>query len=601
MGFEPKFNTNNSINERKEIVMKNIFQNKYVIIIATLVIGIVIGWLISPSAEQPITTSSQPIITSNTWTCSMHPSVRQSEPGQCPICGMDLIPLGNEEDGGDPMEVKMSETAMKLANIQTTLVGTGNSLKEVRLNGKVQADERRITTQTSHLPGRIEKLMINFTGEYVQKGQEIAKVYSPELVTAQQELLEANKIKNEQPELLAAAKAKLKNWKLMDSQINQILQAGKPMTEFPLRADFSGIVLSKKISLGDHVVQGQPLYEIVDLSQVWVLFDVYENDLSWIKKNSEVTFTIQSLPGEVFKNKISFIDPLINPETRVATARIEMTNPGLRLKPEMFATAIVKTDLKGGNDIIVPKSAVMWTGERSVVYVKNMTDAGISFRMTEVTLGPSLGDAYVINEGLTAGMEVVTNGTFTIDAAAQLAGKPSMMNPATKEDVETKQHKDDHHQMGSAAEVNDQFKNQVSALLQPYLKVKDALVKTNAKETAAAARGLKHALAGVDISLVKGEMHSQWMKMSEALNSAVSAMSNSTEVEEQRKLFSDFSDNFYTAIQQFNLSGLEAYYQYCPMAFNNTGAHWISQTKEIQNPYFGDKMMRCGITKSELK
>ncbi|MEP2671252.1 MAG: efflux RND transporter periplasmic adaptor subunit [Cyclobacteriaceae bacterium] len=586
---------------------------KYLVPIIMLAIGLVIGWAINSSSNQPINSSSNQHITqSEVWTCSMHPSIRQSEPGKCPICGMDLIPLGNEDDGGDPMEVKMSETAMKLANVQTTVVGMGNSIKEVRLNGKVQADERLVTTQTSHLPGRVETLLINFTGDYVQKGQTIGKIYSPELVTAQQELLEANKIKDTQPALFEAAKAKMRNWKLMNSQIEKILQDGKPMTEFPIHSNFSGIVLSKNISVGDHVMQGQSLYEVADLSRVWILFDVYESDIQWIKKNNEVEFTIQSLPGETFRKKISFIDPIINSETRVAKARVEMSNPGLLLKPEMFASAVVKSEMKGGKEIILPKSAVMWTGQRSVVYLKKTSDAGVSFRMTEVTLGPSLGDAYVIKEGLTAGQEVVTNGTFTIDAAAQLAGKPSMMSPEGGavmtghqhgETNATPQPTEDHsqHQMGSTFEVNDKFKNQISAILNPYLTLKDAFVKTNAGKAASAAKGVKVALGKVDMKLVKGDAHNAWMDLLAVLNTTIETMSSSSDIEVQRKSFSSFTDKYYSAIQQFNVSGLEAYYQFCPMANNNKGAYWISKNSAIQNPYFGDKMMRCGETKSELK
>ena len=308
---------------------------QYLIPMIMLVVGLVAGWAIFSSSNQPNTTSShQDINTSEVWTCSMHPSIRQSEPGSCPICGMDLIPLGSDEEGADPMEVKMSDAAMKLANVQTTTVGAGNMMKEVRLNGKVQADERRKSSQAAHIPGRIEQLLVNFTGEYVQRGQTIAQIYSPELVTAQQELLEANKIKDTQAELYAASRDKLKNWKLTDKQIDAILVTGKLQERFPLLADVSGIVLMRRVSVGDYVMRGAPIYDVADLSSLWILFDVYESDLQWVNSGSEVNFTIQSLPGEKFTNKISFVDHLIHPQTRVASARVDMQNPGLRLKPE---------------------------------------------------------------------------------------------------------------------------------------------------------------------------------------------------------------------------------------------------------------------------
>ncbi|MCB0490161.1 MAG: efflux RND transporter periplasmic adaptor subunit [Cyclobacteriaceae bacterium] len=590
---------------------KNIVAKKYLLPMSLLIVGIVVGWVFNSFTHQPITTSShQSINTSEVWTCSMHPSVRQSEPGKCPICGMDLIPLGNEDEGGDPMEVKMSETAIKLANIQTMTVGKGQSVKEVRLNGKVKADERRKSSQAAHIPGRIEQLLLNFTGEFVQKGQTIAQIYSPELVTAQQELFEAYKIKDSQPALYAAAREKLKNWKLSDKLIDVMITSGKIQERFPLQADVSGIVLERRVSVGDYVMRGAPLYDVADLSSVWILFDVYESDLPWVKKGSDISFTVQSLPGETFAKKISFVDPILDPMTRVASARVEMSNPGLTLKPEMFASGIVKSNLKSDKDIIVPKSAVMWTGERSIVYLKTMNDSGISFQLREVTLGPSLGEAYVIKDGLNIGEEVVTNGTFTIDAAAQLAGKPSMMNPQGGAVMTGHNHGDmkpentttDHsnHNMGAAFEVDNTFRMQLNDLLNPYLTMKDAFVKTNAADAASAATAFAKALQRVDMKLLKGDAHNSWMQILEPLQISAKTISQSNDVEAQRTSFSTLSDNYYNAIQQFGISGLQAYYQYCPMAFNNKGAYWISKDKQISNPYFGDKMMRCGVNKSEL-
>jgi Cu(I)/Ag(I) efflux system membrane fusion protein len=370
----------------------------------------------------------------------MHPTVRQSGPGKCPICGMNLIPLESDQEAEELTGVKLSETAMKLANIQTTEIRTDQAVKEIRLNGKVQADERRISSQSAHIPGRIERLMVNSTGEYVSAGQVIAYIYSPELVTAQQELLEAFKIRESQPSLYAAAREKLKTWKLADGQIDKMLTENRSLERFPLLADVSGIVLERKVNVGDYVSRGMAIYDVADLSHLWLQFDVYESDLKWVKKNSVIEFTVESLPGEKFEGKISFIDPIINPKTRVAKARVEVVNPGLKLKPEMFATGIVKTNLKGSGEIILPKSAVMWTGQRSIVYVKNTSDKGISFSLREVVLGPSLGDSNVIESGLESGMEVVTNGTFTIDAASQLAGKPSMMNPKGDDEMTGHQH-----------------------------------------------------------------------------------------------------------------------------------------------------------------
>lgn len=400
--------------------------------VGILLIGLLLGWMLfGGNNSEKDSHNHETEQTENTvWTCSMHPQIKQPEAGKCPLCGMDLIPLENNNSGADPNAIVMSENALKLANIQTMVVGIGAVSKEIRLNGKVQFDERKTVAQTTHIPGRIERLTINFTGEKVSKGQTIAVVYSPELVTAQDELLQANAIKNSQPILFEAAKQKLRNWKISESTISKIIISGKPIQQFPITADASGIVITKKVNLGDYLERGMPLYEIADVSSLWVLFDVYESDLNWVKVGDKVRYSMASLPSENFEGTISFLDPIINPQTRVSTARVEVKNSKDQLKPEMFVTGVLKNNASAttSTEIIIPKSAVMWTGERSIVYVKNTDASNVSFQLRNVTLGTSTGDSYVIKDGLSAGEEIVINGTFTVDAAAQLAGKPSMMN-----------------------------------------------------------------------------------------------------------------------------------------------------------------------------
>ncbi len=408
-----------------------------IVAVSTLVVGLLLGWLIFGGSQSKTTKEQQheyieeEVVGETIWTCSMHPQIRQNETGDCPICGMDLIPLENDQNSGiDPMAINMSPTAMQLANINTAIVGSTDPVKKVRLDGKVQSDERLVYSQSSHIAGRVEKLTVNFTGDFVQKGQVIASVYSPDLVTAQEELFEAQKIKESQPQLFNAAKEKLKNWKLTDSQIEQILNSETSKETFDVQADISGFVTKKMVNPGDYVRRGEAIYEIADLSKVWVLFDVYESDMPWVKKGDKVDFTIASLPGETFSGTITFLDPVINPKTRVAKARVEVVNRGLKLKPEMFASGMVEAKLPNRSGaVVVPKTAVMWTGKRSVVYFKSETDQGINFMMREVDLGPALGESFIIENGLQEGDEIAVNGTFSIDAAAQLAGKPSMMNP----------------------------------------------------------------------------------------------------------------------------------------------------------------------------
>ena len=582
------------------------------IVLSTLVIGVLLGWLIFGSAgssnDGENLSEHSHVDKETIWTCSMHPQIRQNEPGACPICGMDLIPLEDEQnDGIDPNSISMSATAMQLANVQTAVVGAINHVKEVRLNGKIQEDERLLFSQSSHVPGRIENLKVNFTGDYVQKGQVIASVYSPELVTAQEELFQAQKMLDTQPQLFNAAKEKLKTWKLTDSQIEQMLHSGIATATFDIRSDVSGSVIQKMVSVGDYVQRGQPIYEIADLSRVWVLFDVYESDMGWVNKGDKVEYTVASLPGETFTGTISFLDPMINPATRVAKARVATTNSGLKLKPEMFVSGVLQAELKNTTDaVVVPKSAVMWTGQRSVVYVKSVSDQGVNFQLREVTLGPSLGDSFVIDEGLALGEEIAVHGTFSIDAAAQLAGKPSMMSPDAAPSTSTHNHGEmatfeEISDIERISDINPVFKTQLTKVYNAYLKMNDAFVKSNAKSVANEAKKVIKAIESVDMALLEHDPHMKWMDQLEILNRTINSISKLNDIEKQRNEYIQFNLAFYESVKMFGLENTITYFQYCPMANNDKGAYWLSSKKDILNPYFGDAMLSCGETKETIK
>ena len=276
--------------------------------------------------------------------------------------------------------------------------------------------------------------MVNFTGENVKKGQALAIIYSPELSSAQQELLEAAKTKESEPEIYEASKEKLRLWKLSESQISEIENSGRVKTNFEVYANTSGIVTQKLVNGGDYVSQGTPMFEISNLSRLWVMFDAYESDLPFIKEGDRLNFTVQAIPGKNFSGHIAFIDPVIDPVTRVTKVRVEVGNESGKLKPEMFTTGIVNANLIEYKDkLIIPRSAILWTGKRSIVYVKQpYTDEPI-FKLREIELGPALGSSYVVLSGLDEGEEIVTQGAFSVDAASQLEGKPSMMNSSSAE------------------------------------------------------------------------------------------------------------------------------------------------------------------------
>ncbi len=582
-----------------------------------LVIGILLGWLLFGGGNQAEKHDHSNDEAEQIWTCSMHPQIRKNEPGLCPICGMDLIPLETLNEGTDPNSFQMSDDAMKLANITTMVVGSSNATKEISLNGKVQIDERNAYSQSTHIPGRIEQIFVNFTGEKVGRGQTLATVYSPELVTAQEELLQAASIKESQPELFAAAQEKLRNWKISQTQINQIIANKKPIQRFSIHADVNGIVTKKMVDLGDYVERGMPIYEISDLSKIWVLFDLYESELGWIKVGNEIEYTVNSLPGETFKGKISFIDPLLNSQTRVASARVEVNNKDGHLKPEMFASGIVKNNVGkvDSQEIVIPKSAVLWTGKRSVVYIKE----GSGFKMREINLGPALGDSYIVKDGLETGEEIVSNGTFTIDAAVQLAGKPSMMNP--EGGVVVTGHagmdmggdkKENESNLPSTSgkitktngkniSINKKTRDALQPIYKEYLNLKDALAADSFVGAQKAGNAMKTTLSKIDMSLFSGDAHEIWMKHQNNLKLALQPMPNFKTIEEVRKAFQPISETMIALTNSFKPFDQTLYIQYCPMADSNKGANWISQFEEIKNPYFGKAMLTCGETKSIIK
>ena len=599
--------------------MKKLMQNikdHYKLLIGVFIVGLLFGWIFFHSSGKVTETSRelsgdehQHAETENQiWTCSMHPQIKMDRAGKCPICGMDLIPLtsmSSSAEGFDPNEIVMTEEAAKLASIQTMKVAKGVPDKAVYLNGKIQADERRIAELTARFGGRIEKLFVNFTGQNVAKGEKLATLYSPGLVTAQRELLEALSFKESRPSLYAAAKGKLKLWDLTDEQISAIEEKGEPLLYFDILSPISGTVTKRHVALGDYIKEGMALFKVVDLTKVWALFDAYESDLPWIKLGDKIDFTVQAIPGKTFSAKVSYIDPFINSITRVAKVRVEVSNPQLILKPEMFSAGVLQSKIVvESHRIIVPKSSILWTGKRAVVYVKVQNRETPSFLYREVVLGPEAGAFYVISEGLEEGEEIAVNGVFKIDAASQLQGLPSMMNP--EGGAGSIPH--DHSQMDMGAgekvepvETNPQFRVQLTQVYKSYLVMKDAFVASDAAMVGESAKTVSSSISAVDMGLLKGEPHMQWMRQLKILENSIKAIINFADIEKQRSEFAIFNLAFYESIKTFGLSNVTAYYQFCPMALDNKGAYWFSDSEEIRNPYFGDMMLECGEVVETIK
>ena len=585
---------------------------KYRFYLGTLLVGLFLGWLVFGNLSSTNTVHEHIEIADKNerWTCSMHPQILSEAPGDCPICGMDLIPAETRAEGLLADQFKLTANAMALANIQTSIVGSGKAEdNEIQLSGKIAENEATNVVQVSYFSGRIETLAIGFIGEEVFKGQLLATMYSPELYAAQQELITALSLKDTQPALYKAVRTKLKLWKLSESQINKIEMSGKIQEIFPVYATVSGTVSEKLVAEGAAIKKGQPLFKIANLETVWASFDVYENQINRFKKGQEITITTNAAPNNLYKSKVAFIDPILNTSTRTVTLRAVLPNKEGMFKPGMFVEGEIKTiNSKETEVIAIPSSAVLWTGKRSVVYLKATINESV-FEIRKITLGNKNGSTYEVLSGLKNGDEIVTNGTFTIDAAAQLQGKKSMMN---KKGGKTMTGHEGHVAMNGSInkdtknnsvrlEVSKEFQKQLNEVFIKYIALKDAFVKEESNNIISQSEKIGTILSKVDIKLLENkESQTFWMSLEKQLRVAVSSILKTTAIKEQRNHFKQVSASLIEALQVFGVNE-KVFVAFCPMADSNKGAYWLSIEKKVINPYFGNKMLTCGEVKQVIE
>ena len=575
---------------------------KYIIYTAILLLGLALGWLIfgdrNPADQSAVAHQHDAKeADSDLWTCSMHPQIRLPEPGDCPICGMDLIPLDAANNNLNPLVFEMTEDAMSIANIQTSTVGQSShgNAGQLKLSGRIKADETNSASIVAHIAGRIEKLYVSYTGEKINKGQKVASIYAPKLIAAQKELLEAYKVKEMQPELYEATVNKLKFWKLTDTQIQNIISSEKLIESFAIYADYAGVVINKKVSVGDYVNEGESLFDLQNLNKLWAVFDVYESDLSHFKIGQKISFKTPALPNKTFTSTINFLDPVINPNTRTAAIRLSINNGGQQLKPEMFIEGKMQLDDKNAGAISIPKSAVLWTGERSVVYVKQPNLSTPSFEFREIVLGQAVGKNYQVISGLSNGEEIVTNGAFVIDASAQLNNQSSMMNRNLLVNEDGEPALPDY-----TTSATTLFKNQLQEVLASYLQIKNALIASDDKLVESKRGKLIAAINKVDMKQLKGAAHVYWMNEGKELLNLAKKFEAGEGLEMQRTHFSEFSNLLIQLTKVFGVESDTYYVQYCPMAENKNGGYWLSLSQDINNPYFGDAMLGCGSVEDSI-
>lgn len=608
------------------------------LIVAALYVGYRIG---RPAPEPAPPAVETPSAGATLYTCSMHPSVRLTDPkAKCPICFMDLIPVTSEGDEGE-RRIAFRDAAT-LATVETVAAARFFPAAEVRLYGTVTYDETSVARLTAYFPARIESLFVNYVGVPVGAGEHVAEVYSPELLAAFEELRQAaaaaqrpdDLLRRVGVETLGAARERLRLFGLTPEQIDAAERGEHASDLFTIFSPINGVVTELAVRRGDYVETGSALATVADLSRLWLDLGAYESQLPLLRWGQVVRFTVEAHPGEVFEGRIWFIEPLVDRQTRTASVRVAVENKHRRLKPGMFATAVVRprvdahgavvggelagrwvspmhpTIVKDGPGrcdicgmdlvpseslgvvgdpsaaeapLVVPRSAVLFTGRRSVVYVEATGEGSQAYEGREVELGPRAGEFYIVRDGLREGERVVTRGAFRIDSAMQIMARPSMMGGGVAL----------HHADSGPARVHvpAAFSFGLRPVYAAYFDAQEALAADDLGAFLRAAKDLESAFGFVDEAGLVGEPLADFRRAAVKLRIGDTL----TTLEEARARFERMSEGAVELQRRFGHRGSETWrLAFCPMAFDDRGALWLQRAAEIYNPYFGASMLRCG-------
>ncbi|MHB1845430.1 MAG: efflux RND transporter periplasmic adaptor subunit [Deltaproteobacteria bacterium] len=353
------------------------------------------------------------------YTCSMHPFVREKGPGRCPICGMQLVPVTRAEEAQGTVVVPSAR--QQLIGVRTSPVVRAPLVDRIRAVGRIAYDEAHLEDVVLKLSGYVERLYANETGQPVREGQPLFSLYSPELYAAERDLLLQ---KAGPPALVRGARERLRLWGLGDAQLDAIVRGGKPLRTIDFPSPSSGYIVEKNVVQGAAAEAGQKLFRIAGLRDVWVEAEVYEENADEVVVGQGAEIALDYLPGKVFEGRVSYVYPYLDPTSRTNRIRIELPNGSLVLRPGMYATVVLERDL--GPRLLVPQSAVVYTGPRNLVFV----DEGDGhFQPTEVQMGLASGDAIEITKGLREGERVVSSGNFLIAAESQIRSAEKYWEP----------------------------------------------------------------------------------------------------------------------------------------------------------------------------
>lgn len=548
------------------------------------------------------------------YTCSMHPQVRSRDPKEkCPLCGMDLIPVpsggAGDADGAAP-RLALSPRSAALLQVATAPVERREVRTSLLLYGTVEVDETRLRHVAAWVPGRLERVFIDQTGVEVRAGDPMVEIYSPPLVAAQEELLQALAALGRLPEtaaashragaeaLVAAAKDKLRLLGLSAEQVGVVAARGTVEDRITLTAPVGGVVTARDATQGMVVSTGDRIYSIADLSHVWAQLEVHEREVAWVRAGQPVTLTVAAWPGESLAGTVAFVQPVVDEAARTVRVRVHVANRGGRLKPGMFVTGEVRPPAAAGEELVIPATAPLLTGRRAVVYVQG-DPREPTFEAREVVLGPRAGDVVVVREGLRAGELVVVRGNFKIDSELQIRGRPSMMAAAGDAAAPHAHHAGAAGGAGRPGQPDAQalppeLGARLGALVQGNFALVKGLSDDDARAAEAAAAALLKAVAEVDDTALPGAVRDVWRPLAARMRAGLKRLLEQGALDDMRPHFETFSEALTEVVRRWG-AGVDqpVYRAVCPMVQGRKG-YWLQAQTAITNPYHGARMYSCG-------
>lgn len=608
-----------------------------VVVIALFLLGLAQRYQWLNSGDLASETSAGSVASEKRFICPMMCVPPTSQPGRCPVCGMELVKATNA-DAGDGISISLTPVARRLAGIQTSPSKLGQLQRTIRTIGSIKYDESRLSIISAYVDGRIEEMTANYVGVKVQEGEDLAVIYSPQLFTAQTEFVTNLSSRSRDSrlglgDLTEVSRQNLIELGMTEEQIAELVQSRQPRSRISIKSPQSGTVIGRQAVEGEYVKTGQQLFRVADLTTVWLMLDLYPDDAALVRFGQEVEAEIKSRPGEIYTGRVGFIDPTVDPMKRTVQVRVEFFNFDGSLRPGDLASATLSLpavsdettfdpalagkyispmhpqvirdqpgecplcgmDLvpttqygyttnkeKDESVVIVPRSAVLMAGEEAIVYVE--TEPG-RFEIRRVTTGPMSATEAAIVEGLREGEMVATAGNFLLDSQMQLAGNPSLLDP-TK--APTFAPGPLQLPSSSPALIRGETGLALDRIFNAYFEIQQTLA-ADRQPSLASVQTLSDSLLRFESA---AETSDQLKRFSSLARQAAGGLNGNLEA--TRRSFRTVSHNLLNvAVLARGPSQQPIYHFYCPMVPGG-GGDWMQASEELINPYWGEEMLHCG-------